>query len=879
MADTTPLMEQYAKLKREHRDSILFFRLGDFYEMFQDDAVEVSALLNLTLTHRHGERMCGIPYHASRSYVARLLKLGKKIAICEQTSAPGKGIMERSVVEVVTPGTILDEDFLDRTRNNYLACLSRSTDPRLLSFSVVDLSTGELSVSALETDREAASLRRELGRFQPREMVVQQSLLEDRSIARAIEECEGLVLNRYPDWSFGAAEAAERLKRQLGLATLKGFGLHDESPEISSCGALLDYVADTAKAVLPHLRTLLVVSEGKFLGLDGSSQRNLEIVRNLTDSGAKYTLLEVMDETRTGMGARLLRRRLLAPLVDVEGIEARLDAVDRFHGDQVLLSKARRILGGVLDLERLASRIALDRAHARDLLATGESIEACASLDEALSEGGAGSLFETPDSRERAMALAALLKRTITEEPSVLLSEGNLIRQGVDQDLDALRGLEADSRTVLEAYLEEERAATGLSGMKLRHNNIIGYYLEVNRAQAGQLPPRFMRRQGLANAERFTTSRLSEIEERIASAKDKIIEIERRIFLETRERAKEDIGLVLSLARAVAEADLSAGLAYAATRRAWVRPALSNGLGLRIREGRHPVVEAHLGEGAFVPNDLDLGGDGPRFALITGPNMAGKSTYLRQTALIVLMAQMGSFVPAQEARIGCVDRIYCRVGAQDNLARGESTFLVEMNETAFILNTATERSLVIMDEVGRGTSTTDGLAIAWAVSERLSEGLRARTLFATHYHELTALESPAIARLCLEAREEDGAIIFLKKVMPGAAASSYGVQVAALAGLPRMVLQRAEELRRLFEEREKSFGIKGISGQGASAATGSPEDGREGGKTAKPSRGARKGDVLFDDSETVIDEIRALDVDRLTPLEAITRIAMWKRLL
>jgi DNA mismatch repair protein MutS len=862
-------MEQYDRLKREHGYAILFFRLGDFYEMFKEDALEVSALLDLTLTRRNGQPMCGVPYHSSRSYIARLLKLGRKVAVCEQVGQPGKGLMERRVVEVITPGTMLDEEYLDRARNNWLLSLCRAGEG--YSISAIDLSTGEFTVSLARHEPDAAGLRRELARYQPREILVQQSLLDDPGAAAALEGREGMVLNRLPDWCFDARSSAEKVKNQLGTASLKGFGLDDASPEIRSAGALLDYLRDAAAGALSNLRGLTVSSESDYVGIDESSMRNLEIVQNLQDAGRTYCLLEVMDETKTAMGARALRRRLLSPLKDVSAIAGRLDRIESLYRDQALLARLRACLGACLDLERLSSRIALGRANARDLLAVADSLratdQACARLEGLAAWQGC---LPGRDLRIQAVEAADRIRGAIIDEPSVLLSEGHMIREGLDPELDSLKALERDSRSVLDAYLEEEKAASGIANLKLKHNNLIGFHLEVGKAQAGQVPAHFIRRQGLASGERFTSLRLQELEARINGARERIVEIERRLFLELRDDLAAKLPILKAMAAAVAEIDVSAGLAFAATRRGWTRPIVDSGDRLFIREGRHPIVEAHLPEGAFIPNDIDLCLGGKSFALITGPNMAGKSTFLRQTALITLMAQAGSFVPAAEARIGLVDRIFCRVGAQDNLARGESTFLVEMNETAYILNTAGPRSLIIMDEVGRGTSTTDGLAIAWAVSERLSRELGARSLFATHYHELASLSGEAVLLLCLEAEEREGQIVFLKKVAPGAATSSYGIQVAALAGMPAPVLRRAEQIRAELERTASTLPSFLAGQRDHSLAAPQPIGG---GKRASPAG------QLFDDGEALLEEIRGLDVEAMTPLEAITRVAMWKKLL
>ena len=748
------MLDQYRRIKREHQGEVLFFRLGDFYEMFAEDALEISALLNLTLTSRSGLPMCGIPYHAARSYIARLLKHGKKIAICEQLSDSAKGqkLMDRQVVEVITPGTTVDEDYLERGNSNYLAGLSALGG--FLSFAYIDLSTGGFYATSFPFADSAERLRQELERLQVREMLIQESLLEENAgIANAISDRPALVLNRWADWLFDKDRSRKRLQRQFGLSSLRSFGLEDDSPELLSAGALLDYLDDTAKSLLPHIRSISLYKDSEFVGIDESSQRNLELVRNLRDGDVHFSLLEVMDETRCSMGKRLLRRRLLHPLRDIDKIRLRLDMVETLYRNQGNLSVLRELLGKTPDLERLSSRLAMDKAHGKDMLAIKNALVSCKTLKElrdALSLCCEADTDTAPDllsgntppggeEFNRLMELKDLLERSICDDPSILLTEGNLIREGYNPDLDQLRRLRDSGRQLLEAYLEEEKLATGISSLKIRYNRLIGYFFEVTKVHAGKVPGHFIRRQGVVGGERFSTERLAGLESDINGASDTIVELERKLFLEIRDKAKLHIGELAMEACRIAEMDVAQSLARAASVRAWVRPMVDDSNSLEIYEGRHPVVEAHLGRGEYIPNDIILGSDAggkkdPFFAMITGPNMAGKSTYLRSAALITLMAQMGSFIPAREGRIGLCDRIYCRVGASDNLARGESTFLVEMNETAYILNTATERSLVIMDEVGRGTGTNDGLSIAWAVCEELLDRVRCRTFFATHYH-------------------------------------------------------------------------------------------------------------------------------------------------
>ena len=899
MADT-PMMEQYRRAKSKNRDAVLFFRLGDFYEMFFEDAIEVSSLLNLTLTKRQGEPMCGIPWHASRSYIARLLRAGKKVAICEQVGevGAGKGIVEREVIEVITPGTAMEEDFLDRSANNWLLALC--AEGGRLGAAWLDLGTAEFRCLAIpegDEDLLESWLTQELYRLDPREVLVQQSLLSRKGVGQALSSRPALILNRLPDWSFDTKAAAGTLKARLGLSTLKGLGFSREGVELAAAAALLRYVDEMAKAAAPHIRVLLPWEPADHALIDESTQKNLELVRNLQDSSRSFSLLEAVDFTRTGPGARLLRQWLLEPLSKRGPIEARLDAVEFLHRRQKLLAALRGLLGRVLDSERLASRVAMGKAHAKDLLALRDSLAASLEASREVEEGGGLAVLEGVAAAgprggegEALVAVIADISRTVKEEPSILLTEGNLIRGGVDAELDRLHALRDDARTLLEAYLEEEKAGTGIANLRVRFNRVIGYYLEVSKGRLDAVPAHFMRRQSLVNGERYSTIRLAELEAEINGAHERIVELEKRLFLELRDRMAAAVPVVLSLARSTAVLDCLASFAWAATAKAWVRPVLRDDTLLRIVEGRHPVVEAHLPAGTFVPNGLRLSAEGegrasasssanagvpssvanagvpssvanagvPSFALITGPNMAGKSTFLRQTALIVIMAQSGCYVPAEEAEIGLADRIFCRVGAHDDLARGESTFLVEMHETARILNTATARSLVIMDEVGRGTSTIDGLSIAWAVTERLLDGIGARTLFATHYHELTALAHPRLENLSLAVLEEEGEVIFLKHIEAGAARGSYGLHVARLAGIPEEVLARARIIRAGLSAREDEL-----------AAT-------RGGATARPPAPPPPQPGLFDPRELVLDELASLDLDRLSPLEALNRLAKLK---
>jgi DNA mismatch repair protein MutS len=852
------MMIQYKKIKEQHKDAVLFFRLGDFYEMFEDDAREISSLLDLTLTQRNGVPMCGIPYHAGAGYIARLIKAGKKIAVCEQTSVPrpGKGIVTREIVEIITPGTLVDESLLDRTHNNYLVALARVRES--IALASIDLSTADFAATRFPYDRAEEPLKRELYRLDPKEIIVEESLLaSDPLVGRLLGERDNLVINRYPSWSFDLDANYERLKRNLGVTNLRGFGLGNEAPEVAAAGIILSYVEDTAKTLLPHIRDLRVYAENSFLLLDESTQKNLELVKNLQDGSRRFTLLEVLNHTKTAMGARRLHSWILTPLLDVAAIRERQESVAFFHKHQLVLSKVRELLGRTLDMERLGTRVAMDRAHAKDLVSLAQSLDSFFEVAAALAGTELPPLLARLAGKDRRplAEAAALIRRAILDEPSLLLTEGELIRPGYDAELDRLREIRDHTQEVLERSLAAEKEKTGIASLKLRYNRIIGYYYEVTKANRELVPDYFIRRQSLVGGERFTTQELIDREEEMNDAAQKIVDIERELFLKVRAAVKAVTAALMEAAREAAVLDVLQSFAYAATLYGYTCPRVENHQRLEIREGRHPVVEANLPGGAFVPNTVSLDTQKRSFIILTGPNMAGKSTYLRQTALITLLAQIGSFVPAESAEIGVVDKIFCRVGASDNLARGESTFLIEMNETAHILRQATERSLIVMDEVGRGTSTTDGLAIAWAVTLYILERVRAKTLFATHFHELTRIEHEKLANFSLEVVEKDGTIVFLKKIKPGPADSSYGVHVAQLAGIPDEVIKTARRLQR-------SAGA--YARESAAAAAPQALDA----PVSQP--------TLFSQSEMVLEAIKGLAIDSLRPLDALTLLARFK---
>ena len=865
MSDTTPMMLQYTQIKEQHKDCVLFFRLGDFYEMFEQDATEAASILDITLTQRNGIPMCGIPYHAAQGHIARLIKAGRKVAICEQTalSKPGQGIAKREVVQIITPGTVIDEDFLDRNTNNYLLCLATAHDE--VSLAYLDLSTAEFSVLAFPFAEREDRVHEQIVRLSPREILVQESLYaEDDVIRRLLTERSLVSVNRFPDWRFDPQICQDRLQRHLGVASLRGFGLHDDAAEIPAAGVILEYVTETSKTMVPHITNLQIVNDSSYLGLDESTQKNLELVRNLQDGSSRYTLLEVIDHTRSAMGCRYLRRVILQPLRDRSAIEARLNTVEFFYKHQILLSSLREALRRILDLERLSTKVSMDRAHARDLLGIKVSIRQLGVIHDLLADHGA--MHDTVCALAEAIAILKpiedLLERALAEDAPVTLAEGNLIKSGFDEELDRLRAVKEQARQILEEYLVEERKRTAISSLKLRHNRILGYFLEVTKPNVRLVPEHFIRKQSLVGSERYTSEALLDKETQISGASERIVELERELFLSLRAKVRESVSSCFAAGRRVAEVDVLQSFAFAATVNGYTRPVFVEDGSLEIVDGRHPVVEAHLPSGSFVPNSLNMHPDSERFALLTGPNMAGKSTFLRQIALIVLLAQTGSYVPATDARVGLVDSIFCRVGASDNLARGESTFMVEMTETAHILRSATASSLLVLDEIGRGTSTEDGLAIAWAVSEYVLASIRAKTLFATHFHELTSLDKQGLANLSMEVVEEDGQIVFLKRVREGPSDESYGIHVAELAGVPQVVVDQAREILKTLR------GLQGMRAMTDKQISRS--------RPITPPEPQHEQLTLFSLPEMICQEIHGLDTDNMTPLQALERLARWR---
>jgi len=807
--DLTPMMKQYHEVKRRYPDKLVFFRLGDFYEMFYEDAVQASRDLEITLTSRNRDKsgapipMCGVPYHSVDGYIARLMKKGHKIAICEQVEDPRntKKLIQREVTRVLTPGTVVEELLLEPKDHNYLC--SFITTPQGVGLAFMDLSTADfLATEFLGEDAWARALD-ELTRFGPKEILLPEISGEELDRKLRAEWSDQWVASLLDDWAYNRDYAERILLEHFGVASLDGFGAAGRSLALAAAGALIHYLRDSQLGALGKVAELRFFEPSDFMKLDTSTVVNLELVATM-DGSRKGSLLSLLDRTRTGMGARLLKSRLLLPLLDVPELERRLDCVAAFSEAGATLGRLTELLGGILDLERLISRVCAGIANPRELVALAQSLRTAAALEPLLAEFRAARLEEIRAEIDPVEDACRLIEQAIADDPPSSAAEPGIIRPGYSAEIDELRSIRHSGKGYIAGLEARERQGTGIASLKVKFNQVFGYFIEVTRPNLHLVPPHYIRKQTLVNSERFVTDELQAYEEKVLGAEERIAVIEKELFAGIRKAVALEGARVQATARLVGELDVYAALALSALENDYVRPTLTDGDEIEIRGGRHPVVE--LESRPFIPNDLLLNCSTDQLAILTGPNMGGKSTYLRQTALIVIMAQMGSFVPAREARIGCVDRIYTRVGASDNLARGRSTFMVEMIETANILNTSTPRSLILLDEVGRGTATFDGLSLAWAIAEYLIQdsGHRPKTLFATHYHELTKLADvhPGVKNLCMAIEEAGQSIVFLRKVVPGAADRSYGSEVARLAGMPREVLARAHRILERLEKKD-----------------------------------------------------------------------------
>ena len=884
--DATPLMQQYREIKARHQDAILLFRMGDFYEMFYDDAELASRHLGLTLTARNNGGaaevpLAGVPVKAVSEYLRRLVQQGFRVAICEQVEDPklAKGIVRREVVETVTPGAAFSDDLLDGARNNFLCAIHATRSA--IGIAAADVSTGEFRLT-LASVADAPAV---LARFAPREVIVPRGE-PDRTIS-APPRAEGALVTEREGWEFDPSLAADELARHFGVLSIGGLGIGDDvAPAVGAAGALLRYLRELQPGGVPHLARPVLERSGGTMPLDEMTRRNLELVESLrgdssTGRGADLsgTLLGVFDRTLTPMGARLLRQWILAPLVDRAAIERRLDAVSALVQDPIARAATRTALDGVRDLERLASKTAAGRSTPRELRALGDSLARLPAVEAATrSLGAAGSLGDVAARWDACADIADIILVTLVDRPPAALGDEDAVRPGVDADLDALRTLRSGGKDAIAQIQAVERERTGIASLKVGYNRVFGYYIEISNANRHLIPSDYQRRQTLTGAERYVTPALKEYEERVLTATERIEVREREIVEQLRQRVGAEIRRLQHVAAAIAELDVLATFAEVAERENYSRPELAEDFGLEIMGGRHPVVERMMPREQFIPNDTKLV-EGARLIILTGPNMAGKSTILRQIGLIVLIAQVGSFVPAAHARIGIVDRVFTRVGASDNLVRGQSTFMVEMAETSAILHTATRNSLVLLDEIGRGTSTYDGVSIAWAVSEHLHDRIGCKTVFATHYHELTQLadELGAVRNYNVAVREIAGVqggapqVLFLHRLQPGGADRSYGIEVGRLAGLPGQVLARAREVLALLE---------GEGAQMASAlgrTTGTPRSERASGRPLGPRVATvtvpAEQLALFNAPHPAIERLRALDVNTMTPLQALDHLA------
>ena len=873
MAELTPMMQKYMDTKAEYPGCILFYRLGDFYEMFFEDAVTVSRELELTLTGKScglEERapMCGVPYHAVDGYLNRLVAKGYKVAICEQTEDPkqAKGLVRREVVRVVTPGTILDSQMMDESRNNYIMCIVYLADR--YGVSVADVSTGDYFVTELP---DGGKLKDEIFKFTPSEIICNESFYMSGMDLDDLKDRLKIALYALDAWYFDDALCRKNLLEHFQVKTLDGLGLGDLDCGVISAGALLQYLLETQKNNLAHMTRITPYTTGKYMMLDSSTRRNLELCETLREKQKRGSLLWVLDKTRTAMGARTLRKYVEQPLIEQGEIERRLDAVAELKDAAISREEIREYLSPVYDLERLITKITYGTANPRDLTAFSGSLEMLPHVRYILEEMHSDLLCEVRENLDTLEDLCSLVKSAIAEEPPLAMKEGNIIRDGYNQEVDTLRRAKSEGKGWLARLEEEEREKTGIKNLKIKYNKVFGYYLEVTNSYKNMVPDYFTRKQTLANAERYITPELKDLEDTILGAEDKLYALEYELYCTVRDTIAGEVERIQRTAGAVAELDVFSTLALVAERNHYVRPQI-NGKGvIDIKDGRHPVVEQMIPDGSFICNDTFLNDKKQRISIITGPNMAGKSTYMRQTALIVLMAQIGSFVPAAKADIGLVDRIFTRVGASDDLASGQSTFMVEMTEVANILRNATAKSLLILDEIGRGTSTFDGLSIAWAVVEYISDArlLGAKTLFATHYHELTELEGKIehVNNYCIAVKEKGDDIVFLRKIVKGGADKSYGIQVAKLAGVPDLVITRAKEIVEELSDGD-------ITDRVSEIAVKCPQKPQKKVKSRKYDEVDLAQFSLFDtvQDDDVLEELKNIDVGNLTPIDALNTI-------
>lgn len=880
----TPMMQKYMETKEEYKDCILFYRLGDFYEMFFEDAEICTRELDLTLTGKScglEERapMCGVPFHAADVYLDKLVSKGYKVAICEQVEDPktAKGLVKREVVRIATPGTNLNTQTLDESRNNYLMCVVYTTNAYGVSY--VDVTTGDYYVTEFDTE---SKLLDEIGKTMPSEIICNDSFIVSGIDLEDLRGRLGIVVSAVEHWYFDEDRCHQTLQEHFRVSTLAGLGLDDYSIGVIAAGAVMQYLKETQKISLDHIRTIRPYEPNQYMLLDRATRRNLELCETMREKTKRGSLFWVLDKTRTAMGARLLRNSIEQPLVNPEEIEARLEMIGELNDNVINREELREYLSPIYDMERLISKISYRSANPRDLVAFRQSLSMLPSIKYLLQTFERSRLKEYGEELDDLKDLCELIEAAIVEEPPLTVREGGMIRDGYDPEIDKLRAAKTDGKQWLTELQETEKERTGIKNLRIKFNKVFGYYLEVTNSYKDLVPEEWTRKQTLANAERYTTPKLKELEDMILGAEDKLYNLEYDVFCQIRERIYQEIGRVQSAAKIIASVDMFVSLALVAEQNHYVRPVITKKGTIDIKNGRHPVVEKMIQNDLFVANDTYLDNHSHRISIITGPNMAGKSTYMRQTALIVLMAQIGSFVPAEEATIGIVDRIFTRVGASDDLASGQSTFMVEMTEVANILRNATKESLIILDEIGRGTSTFDGLSIAWAVVEHIANTklLGAKTLFATHYHELTELEGKldSVDNYCIAVKEQGEDIVFLRKIIKGGADQSYGIQVAKLAGVPENVLTRAREIAEQLSDNDIANKAREIEVEPEEVLPEYPYGVAQ--QTAsRRKKKAPESDMeqlsLFDTTNTnikmddIIVELHDLDLSATTPIEAM----------
>ncbi|WP_152053968.1 DNA mismatch repair protein MutS [Tautonia marina] len=877
---STPMMQQYRELKARDPDALLLFRMGDFYELFGEDAERASALLGLALTSRDKGAdaipMAGFPHPALESYLAKIVAAGHRAAVCEQVedAKQAKGLVKREIVRVVTPGTLTDDALLDPKAANYLAAVVEVKGK--LGLAWVELSTGRFLLCEVQR----RELLDEMARLDPAEVLVSETSLDAPWVRLIRQQSPQVPITCRPSWDFQPSEAKGRLFEHFGVTTLSGFGLDDEAIEVSAAGALLSYLKDTQKSSLGHLTRIVPYRRGSTLLLDETTRRSLELTRTLRDAKRDGSLLAVIDRTCTPMGARLLAEWMTSPLTDLDGITRRHAAVAELLADTALRADLRAALDRAHDLERLAARAATFRASPRDLACLAKTLGLLPRIKARLSERGAPLLNDLEQALELCPEIRSGIEQALVDEPPLALKEGGLIRQGYHPTLDELREIARGGKSWIARYQAEQVQKTGIHGLKVGFNKVFGYYIEITHAQAAgkALPSEYVRKQTIKNGERYITPELKEYEDTVLRAEERARDLEYELFVTLRDRVAAEAPRLVQAGVVLATVDVLCGLAELASRQGYCRPEMVSEPVLTIVDGRHPVLDAMMPQGAFVPNDATLGPIDGMVVILTGPNMAGKSTYIRQIALMAILAQMGSFVPAKQARLGVVDRVFARVGATDELSRGQSTFMVEMTETANILNNATGQSLVILDEIGRGTSTFDGVSLAWAIAEHLHDEVGCRTLFATHYHELVDLEQsrPRLRNCNVAVRERDGEVVFLHRIVPGGADQSYGIHVARLAGVPGSVLDRA---RTILAYLERHHGTEQLDGSGGETTPGTPPTERDGPDPRKVKTGRGFSESLFAAlPDPMIDELREVDPAAIDPSAALALIRRLKEL-